>query len=547
MKLQSASASSRCRPRRRPCPRPGEHHVRVVDRDADDRVHALDRQPVRHADEARARGRRGRCGVKAPGSAEEHHLARPATSSAERHRLAARFRRSRRNVASGSRVADLIVIGLPSVAGCMTVTGTYRVYATKGARRKDGADGAHDRRGRGRPGRRRRWWRSCRASGSPARSPWSATSTAPPYQRPPLSKAYLLGEMALERLYLRPASFYEDNGITLLLGTPVDRHRPRGQDRSALDGDAFCPTTCSRSPPARAAPPAGRDRRRSRRRLLMRSLADADALAAAILARARPGADRRRRLHRAGGGRRRPQEGARRHPCRDGRPRILHRVAAPATADYFRDLHAATGVDIREGAGLARLTGDGARAAAPSSTDGSTCRSTSSSSASASPRRPRSPHAAGLADRQRHRRRRPRPHLRPGDLRRRRLRRAFPMDGGRLRLESVPQRHRPGRGGGRQHARRDAAYVPKPVVLVGPVRRQAADRRAEHRLRRDRRAGDGGARELLVFRRRHAARGRRDERSARLHDRQAADRGGQERPTPPPWPIRHRPQGAVAA
>lgn len=31
--------------------------------------------------------------------------------------------------------------------------------------------------------------------------------TVPPYQRPPLSKAYLLGDMALERLYLRPESF----------------------------------------------------------------------------------------------------------------------------------------------------------------------------------------------------------------------------------------------------------------------------------------------------------------------------------------------------
>ena len=28
----------------------------------------------------------------------------------------------------------------------------------------------------------------------------------PPYQRPPLSKKYLLGEMSAERLYLRPES-----------------------------------------------------------------------------------------------------------------------------------------------------------------------------------------------------------------------------------------------------------------------------------------------------------------------------------------------------
>ena len=30
----------------------------------------------------------------------------------------------------------------------------------------------------------------------------------PPYQRPPLSKKYLLGEIALERLYLRPEHYY---------------------------------------------------------------------------------------------------------------------------------------------------------------------------------------------------------------------------------------------------------------------------------------------------------------------------------------------------
>ncbi len=49
---------------------------------------------------------------------------------------------------------------------------------------------------------------------------------APPYQRPPLSKKYLLGEMELERLYLRPESFYEENGIDLRLNgavTEIDR------------------------------------------------------------------------------------------------------------------------------------------------------------------------------------------------------------------------------------------------------------------------------------------------------------------------------------
>ena len=43
-----------------------------------------------------------------------------------------------------------------------------------------------------------------------------------PYQRPPLSKAFLKGELAAERLFLKPVSFYEDNHIDMILGTPVE-------------------------------------------------------------------------------------------------------------------------------------------------------------------------------------------------------------------------------------------------------------------------------------------------------------------------------------
>ena len=46
--------------------------------------------------------------------------------------------------------------------------------------------------------------------------------TAPPYQRPPLSKKYLLGEMELERLFLRPEAFYAEQNIDMRLGARVD-------------------------------------------------------------------------------------------------------------------------------------------------------------------------------------------------------------------------------------------------------------------------------------------------------------------------------------
>ncbi len=39
-------------------------------------------------------------------------------------------------------------------------------------------------------------------------------------------------------------------------------------------------------------------------------------------------------------------------------PRLLARVAAPETAGWFRDLHRAHGVDLREGTGLETLLGD---------------------------------------------------------------------------------------------------------------------------------------------------------------------------------------------
>ena len=41
----------------------------------------------------------------------------------------------------------------------------------------------------------------------------------PPYQRPPLSKKYLMGELAAPRLELRPRKFYDDQNVTLKLAT----------------------------------------------------------------------------------------------------------------------------------------------------------------------------------------------------------------------------------------------------------------------------------------------------------------------------------------
>ena len=43
-----------------------------------------------------------------------------------------------------------------------------------------------------------------------------------PYQRPPLSKAYLSGEVGLDRVLVRPKNFYADKGINLQTGVRVE-------------------------------------------------------------------------------------------------------------------------------------------------------------------------------------------------------------------------------------------------------------------------------------------------------------------------------------
>ena len=50
-----------------------------------------------------------------------------------------------------------------------------------------------------------------------------------PYQRPPLSKKFLAGEMPAERLYVKPAAFYETAGVTLRLDTRVAKIDRRGK------------------------------------------------------------------------------------------------------------------------------------------------------------------------------------------------------------------------------------------------------------------------------------------------------------------------------
>jgi 3-phenylpropionate/trans-cinnamate dioxygenase ferredoxin reductase subunit len=57
-----------------------------------------------------------------------------------------------------------------------------------------------------------------------------------PYQRPPLSKKYLAGELGAERLHFKPATFYDDDNIDLLLSTRVTNIDPGKRSLTTNDG-----------------------------------------------------------------------------------------------------------------------------------------------------------------------------------------------------------------------------------------------------------------------------------------------------------------------
>jgi 3-phenylpropionate/trans-cinnamate dioxygenase ferredoxin reductase subunit len=177
---------------------------------------------------------------------------------------------------------------------------------------------------------------------------------APPYQRPPLSKAYLLGDMALERLYLRPMEYYAEAGIDLMLDTTVQAI-DRTDQRVIASGHAIAYDAlvlATGSVPRRLPASIGGNLDGVH---VVRTLKDVDDMAPEIV----PG----RRALIVGGGYIGLEAAA---VCRkkgldvtliEMADRILARVACPETSGWFRALHESHGVKVLEGVGLTCLNG----------------------------------------------------------------------------------------------------------------------------------------------------------------------------------------------
>jgi 3-phenylpropionate/trans-cinnamate dioxygenase ferredoxin reductase subunit len=188
----------------------------------------------------------------------------------------------------------------------------------------------------------------------------------PPYQRPPLSKKYLTGEMSRDRLYFRPPGFYADNRIDLRTATNVeaiDRHdRSVRVDGTRMAYDVLVLATGSR--PRRLPASMGGDLQNV---YYVRTLADIDSLAPEF----RPGA----KLLIVGGGYIGLETAAVATSLGltttviEASPRILQRVASAETAAFLRQMHRERGVQLIEGAGLKRLVGDDRAIAAETDDD----------------------------------------------------------------------------------------------------------------------------------------------------------------------------------
>lgn len=177
-----------------------------------------------------------------------------------------------------------------------------------------------------------------------------------PYQRPPLSKKYLLGDMSLDRLYLRPRDFYTEQLISLRLGAHVTAINPTAKTISIGDEtisyDHLALTTGS-TPRLLPAAIGGR----LNGVFAVRSLADVGAM--------QPAFESGGHVLIIGGGYIGLEAAAvaaakgLKVTLLEMADRILQRVACAETSDYFRTLHQSHGVTILEGVGLERLTGEG--------------------------------------------------------------------------------------------------------------------------------------------------------------------------------------------
>ena len=177
-----------------------------------------------------------------------------------------------------------------------------------------------------------------------------------PYQRPPLSKAYLSGAQEVDRVYLRPEKFYQDKDIDLKLSTRAtainaDAKTVELEDGAKIEYDKLLISTGSR--PRMLSIP-GSDLGGIH---YLRTIDDVDGIRAEM----REGAN----LVIVGGGyiglevaAVGVEQGLNVHVL-EMEDRILQRVTTPTMSDYYNELHKGRGVNIHTQTAVTGFSGNG--------------------------------------------------------------------------------------------------------------------------------------------------------------------------------------------
>ena len=180
--------------------------------------------------------------------------------------------------------------------------------------------------------------------------------TEMPYERPPLSKEYLAQERAFERLYIRPAEYWREKAVDLLLGRTVISVDPQDHAVECQDGAriGYGKLIWAAGGDPRALPLPGADLPGVH---AVRDREDVDAIMAEL-----PGVAR---IVVIGGGYIGLEAAAvfsklgKQVTLLEALPRVLARVAGEELSGFYEADHRAHGVDLRVNQQIEALEGEG--------------------------------------------------------------------------------------------------------------------------------------------------------------------------------------------
>ncbi|MFE1882774.1 NAD(P)/FAD-dependent oxidoreductase [Streptomyces diastatochromogenes] len=188
-----------------------------------------------------------------------------------------------------------------------------------------------------------------------------------PYERPPLSKGYLIGKDAREQIYVHPPQWYVEHDVDLRLGIAVTAVDPAAREVTLADGSrvAYGKLLLATGSSPRRLPVSGADLERV---LYLRRVEDSDRIKEAFRSASRAVV--------IGGGWIGLETAAAARTA-GVEVTVLERAALPLlrvlgreVAQVFADLHRDHGVDLRFGAQVAEITGSGGAAGGVRLSDG---------------------------------------------------------------------------------------------------------------------------------------------------------------------------------